>query len=267
MKPTARVGRRPIRRGLAAVLAVFLVPLGLALAAHFADGAQAFDWRTARRDSSGQAPDPAFTQEAVIQVYSARAVRWRGALGVHTWFAVKPQGAQSYTRLEVMGFGVGRGGEAVRVRNGVPDGYWFGSRPTLLRELRGGDEVDAMIARLHAAARRYPYNHEYRIWPGPNSNTFTAHLARAVPELSIDLPPTAIGKDFLPDGGVFASAPSGSGVQFSLGGLFGVMLAREEGIEFNVLGLSAGFDFWPPALKLPGVGRIGLPEHEPAGGS
>lgn len=253
-------------RGLVAVLLAFFVPLGLALTEHFADGAQAFDWRSARRDSSGQAPDPAQTPEAVIQVYAARAVRWRGALGVHTWIAAKPQGAAGYTRFEVMGFGVARGGEAVRVRAGVADAYWYGNRPTLLRELRGGEAVDRLIARLHAEAEAYPYQHEYRIWPGPNSNTFIAHLARAVPELRVDLPPTAIGKDYLPGGGVFARAPSGSGVQLSLGGLLGLILAPEEGVELNLLGLSVGLDFAPPALKLPGLGRIGLPGEDVARG-
>ena len=35
------------------------------------------DWRTASREPAGLAPDPATTQEAVVQVYAARAVRWR----------------------------------------------------------------------------------------------------------------------------------------------------------------------------------------------
>src|SRR5690606_13703991 len=113
-----------------------------------------------------------------------------------------------------------------------------------------------------AAAEAYPYRHEYRLWPGPNSNTFVAHLARAVPELRVDLPPTAIGKDYLPGGGVFARAPSGSGVQVSLGGLLGVTMALEEGVELNLLGLSVGLDLLPPALKLPGLGRLGWPEEE-----
>ncbi len=262
MRTAGNRWRGRYRRAVAAVLLVFVVPVGLALADHFSGAAAGFDWRSARRDSSGQAPDPARTPEAVIQVFAARAVRWRGALGVHTWIAAKPQGAAAYTRFEVTGFGVARGGDAVRVRSGVPDAYWYGNRPTLLRELRGGEEVDRLIARLHAVAEHYPYRHEYRLWPGPNSNTFIAHLARAVPELRVDLPPTAIGKDYLPGGGVFARAPSGSGVQLSLGGLLGVTMALEEGLEFNVLGLSAGIDFVPPALRLPGLGRIGLPGED-----
>ena len=110
--------------------------------------------------------------------------------------------------------------------------------------------------------RAYPHNSRYNVWPGPNSNTFIAHLARKVPELALELPPTAIGKDYLPEGGFFHKPPSGSGLQLSLGGLFGLMLAPEEGIELNLLGLTAGIDFSPPAIKLPGVGRVGYADFE-----
>jgi len=103
----------------------------------------------------------------------------------------------------------------------------------------------------------YPYKNQYRTWPGPNSNTFTAMMGRVLPELQLDLPPTAIGKDFIADDEIFASSPSGTGFQVSLFGLFGIMLATEEGLEVNVLGLSLGVDPLDLAVKLPGVGRLG----------
>lgn len=214
-------------------------------------------WWQARRDSSGQAPDPATTPEAVVQVYAARTVGWRGALGVHTWIAVKPRGAPSYTRYEVIGWGVDRGAPAVRVNRTGPDNYWFGARPELLADRRG-DGVDALVARVEAAVAAYPYPATYRTWPGPNSNTFTAHVGRAVPELRLDLPPTAIGKDYLPGTGPVVLAPSGTGVQLSLLGLLGVLVGVEEGVEVNVLGLTFGVDLNRPALKLPGLGRLGF---------
>ena len=249
---------RRLRRGILLGLALgFFVPLAAGVANHYARDDLATDWRTARRDSAGLAPDPRDTPEAVIQVYAARAFRWRGAFGVHTWIAAKPRDADEYTRFEVFGWGVHHGGSAVRVGSGIADAYWYGSAPTLLRELRGGAEIDAYIDRLHEAAARYPHAHEYSVWPGPNSNTFIAYLGRAVPELRLDLPPTAIGKDYLPEGALLASAPSGGGVQLSLGGLLGVIVAPEEGVELNLLGLSLGVDIAPPALKLPGLGRIG----------
>ena len=80
-----------------------------------------------------------------------------------------------------------------------------------------------------------------------------------MPELRLDLPPPAIGKDF-PGSSIFAVAPSGTGYQLSLYGLLGVMGALEEGIELNLLGLSFGLDFNTPGVRLPGMGRIGLPQ-------
>jgi hypothetical protein len=216
------------------------------------------NWRQARRDSSGQAPDPATTPEAVLQVYAARAVGLKGMLGVHTWVAVKPAGAPAYTRYEVVGWGVDRGAPAVRVNRTGPDNYWFGAAPELLVDLRG-EGVDALIERVQAAVTTYPYPSTYRTWPGPNSNTFTAYVARAVPELRLDLPPTAVGKDYLPKGVPAGWSPSGTGVQLSLLGLAGVLVGWEEGLEVNLLGLTFGVDVNGPALKLPAVGRVGLP--------
>ena len=102
--------------------------------------------------------------------------------------------------------------------------------------------------------RRYPHSHEYRTWPGPNSNTFVAYIGRQVPELRLDLPPTAIGKDYLAGGDLFGSAPSGTGYQLSLWGAAGVLVALREGIEVNLLGSVAGIRAWRPAIKLPGLG-------------
>jgi hypothetical protein len=184
-------------------------------------------------------------------------VGWKGVLGVHTWIAVKPSGAAAYTRYEVMGWGVDRGAPALRVNRTGPDNDWFGSRPELLVDRRG-EGVDALVEKVEAAVRAYPYPSTYRTWPGPNSNTFTAHVARAVPELRLDLPPTAVGKDYLPGGAPLGLAPSGTGVQLSLFGLAGVLVGLEEGIEVNVLGLTFGLDLNRPALKLPGLGRLGF---------
>src|SRR6187399_2651874 len=72
-------------------------------------------WRSASRAPVGLAPDPATTPEAVVQVYAARAVRWRGYFGVHTWIATKPANAPAFTVYEVTGFRVRRGGRAVTI--------------------------------------------------------------------------------------------------------------------------------------------------------
>ena len=51
--------------------------------------------------------------------------------------------------------------------------------------------------------------------------------------------------------------PSGTGLRLTLGGYAGVTLGWVEGIEISLMGLVAGLDLRRPALKLPGLGRIG----------
>jgi len=213
------------------------------------------DWRTASTAPVGLAPVPAVTPEAVVQVYGARTWGWRGNFGVHTWVAVKPENADAYTVYEVIGWRLRWSDTVVAIHQRAADARWYGNAPELYAEKRG-DEAEKLIPRIDAAARSYPHAKEYSAWPGPNSNTFTAWITRAVPELAVDLPPTAIGKDYMSDGPV-GSAPSGSGVQFSIGGLFALTASGVEGLEVNLLGLTFGVNPFDPALKLPLLGRLG----------
>jgi hypothetical protein len=214
-------------------------------------------WSQARWDSAGLAPDPASTPEPVVQVYAARAWGWKGVLAVHSWIVVKRAGAAAFERYEVVGWGVRRGAPAIRKDMRAVDGYWAGNPPQVVAERRGPG-VEELIDRIEAAIESYPYPDQYRTWPGPNSNTFIAHIGREVPELALNMPPTAVGKDYLSDGGLLARTPSGSGFQLSLLGVLGLSLGRAEGLEINLLGLVIGVDPLGLALKLPGVGRIGL---------
>lgn len=218
------------------------------------------DHRTADRSSTGIAPPAETTPEAVVQIYAARALNWRGIFGVHTWIATKPESATEYTLHHVIGWRLYRNLPAVISAPGIPDGRWFGNEPELIGELRGEAAAKA-IPKIIEAVATYPYPNEYQVWPGPNSNTFTAYVGRQVPELKMDLPVTAIGKDYPINGSLVDRAPSGTGYQFSMLGVLGLTMAREEGIEMNLLGLSFGIDFFRPALKLPFIGRLGVGEN------
>jgi hypothetical protein len=241
-----------------------MAPLVLALVIGAAAyGRMGVDWRTASRAPVGLAPDPLQTPDAIVQVYAARTVGLRGLFGVHSWIAVKPAGGTGYTVYEVLGWKLRGGDTAVASSERAPDARWYGNDPELLADVRGASAED-LIPRITRAVSSYPYGGEYRAWPGPNSNTFTAWVTRAVPELEVDLPPTAIGKDFL-RGRVFAAAPSGTGYQVSLRGLLAITVSRVEGLEFNILGLNFGIDPWPPAINLPLAGRLGAPLVESNG--
>jgi len=51
------------------------------------------DWRTADRSSAGLSPLPSDEKGAVVQGFAARAYDWRGVFAVHSWIAVKEEGA------------------------------------------------------------------------------------------------------------------------------------------------------------------------------
>lgn len=153
------------------------------------------DWRTASRESAGIAPDPAETREAVLHVYGADTWGWRGWFAIHTWIAAKRTGEEAYTIYEVIGWRASRGIPVVRVARDLPDRHWFGARPRLLKEHRG-EGVDTLIDAVERAVRDYPWPTQYKVFPGPNSNTFIAWVGRQVPELGLDLPFSAIGSGY-----------------------------------------------------------------------
>jgi hypothetical protein len=243
------------------ILTLLLLLTGPLYMAAFGSESSGASWRTASRDSSGQAPDPQSHPDAVIQVYAARTYSWRGHLAVHTWVSTKPEGAASYAVHQVIGFRSRRGLPVVSSQPDIPDRYWYGNKPELLLDIRG-EEAKRLLPAVLDAVRAYPYPDSYTMWPGPNSNTFTAHVGRSVPALMLTLPVTAIGKDYLPGGALLAGTPSGTGYQLSMLGALGLTVATHEGLEVNILGLAAGIDFRRPALKLPGIGRIGMPARE-----
>ena len=214
------------------------------------------DWRNAARDSGGVAPSPDEHPEAIVQVYGARAFGWRGAFAVHTWIALKPHGASDYTVHEVIGWHARYGGDTIISHSSAPDRHWYGQPARILAELRG-PEAAAAIPRIEALIASYPYNDRYVMWPGPNSNTFTAYIGRRIPELRLNLPTTAIGKDYLVGESLLAPTIAGHGQQFSVFGLFGVSLATSV-LEFNLLSLNFGLNFKPVALRIPGKWAIPL---------
>ena len=153
-------------------------------------------WHTASRQSAGIAPDPSVTNEAVLHVYGADTWGWRGWFSIHTWVAAKRTGESNYTVYDVVGWRGYSGQPVMRISQDIPDRYWFGEKPRLIKEHRGA-EVDELIDAVEKAADVYPWKTTYKAFPGPNSNTFTAWIAKRVPELELDLPFSAFGSGYV----------------------------------------------------------------------
>lgn len=244
--------RRSVRNVLVGILVLFLLPLALH-AALYVSKDRPGSFRDADWSSVGMLPPATADRDARLLVFTGRTGRWKGVFAVHSWVVFKPERATSWSRYDVVGWG-----QPVRSNGWAPDGRWFGNAPRVLVDVRGA-EAAALIPKVKLAIAGYGYRNfgDYRIWPGPNSNTFTAAVLRAVPELATSLPSNAVGKDFRPYPYV-GLTDSATGVEASLWGLLGVKLGWVEGVEVNLLGLVAGLDLRHPAVKLPGFGRIGM---------
>jgi hypothetical protein len=237
---------------LLALVTVFVAPVAASAGLYLLQDRG--DWRSADRSSAGLLPRPDGHPGALVRVFSARVVSWRGIVATHSWIVVKDPGAPAYQRFDYTAWG-----QPIWVDRFVPDGRWFGSTPEVVVAADGAD-AEAMIPRIRDTIRTYPYSApgDYQAWPGPNSNTFVAAVMSAVPEMRASLPATAIGKDFPFDGRWVGATPSRTGIRVNLGGYAGVTVGWVEGIEVNLFGAVAGLDLRRPGVKLPAIGRIGL---------
>ena len=244
--------RLTLKKVLVGLLALFLFPLAVH-AALYAGKDRPASFRDADWSSVGMLPPATADRDARLLVFTGRTGRWKGIFSLHSWVVFKPANATTWSRYDVVGWG-----QPVRSNGWAPDGRWFGDVPVVLLDVRGA-QAEALIPKVKAAIAEYGYNQfgDYRMWPGPNSNTFVATVLRAVPELETTLPPNAVGKDFraYPYVGL---TDSRTGVEASLFGLLGFKLGWVEGVEVNFLGLVAGLDLRHPGIKLPGFGRIGI---------
>jgi hypothetical protein len=210
-------------------------------------------WRAANWGSSGLLPAANTVQSARVMLLSTRTGRWKGIFAEHMSIALKPEGADQWTRYDVVGWG-----NPVRRDAYVADAYWYGNAPRVIFKLEG-DSAAALIPRIEASIRQYPNGRRgsYTVWPGPNSNTFVSWVVRHTEGFQAELPPVAVGKDWLGwIGG--APAPSKTGFTASIAGLIGGTLALEEGAELHLLGSTIGLDPNDLAIKLPALGKLSL---------
>lgn len=115
-------------------------------------------------------------------------------------------------------------------------------------------KIDACLA--EASKDFYQRHPDYFPIPGPNSNTFVAHLDRAC-SLMIELPATAIGRDYV---GIVGADITEAGTGVQIGSIpFGLRVGLREGVGVQIFGLPLGVHFWPPGIDLPvNPGRLGF---------
>ncbi|ORE90766.1 DUF3750 domain-containing protein [Aurantimonas sp. 22II-16-19i] len=236
-----------------AIVLVYLLPAAASAALWYV-GEHATSWRTADWSSSGLFEPAGKVPEARVYVLSARTGGLKGALSEHSWIVVKESGATSYERWDKVGWG-----SPVR-HNGYPaDGRWYSNQPRVVFAATGG-AAERLIPKIRAAIATYPFAMRggYHIFPGPNSNSFVAHVMRQVPEIDVALPPVSVGRDY-PTGGRLAYLdPDGRDLHLSLFGYAGLSAGWKNGLEINLLGLVAGVDIRRIGIKVPAFGTFAL---------
>ena len=110
-----------------------------------------------------------------MRIFSARTVSWRGIVATHSWVVIKELRGAAYERFDYTAWG----GPIWKDRF-VPDGRWFGAEPEVIFAA-DGENAQRMIPLIRSTIERYRYPNpgDYRIWPGPNSNTFVAAIMQA----------------------------------------------------------------------------------------
>jgi hypothetical protein len=110
---------------LVAFVLVFIAPVALSAVLYLSQNKG--DWRLADRSSTGLLPSAPGHADAVVRIFSARTVSWRGIVATHSWIVIKDQGARTYQRFDYTAWG-----QPIWVDRFVPDGRWFGSVPEIV---------------------------------------------------------------------------------------------------------------------------------------
>ncbi|KQT45234.1 hypothetical protein ASG43_13210 [Aureimonas sp. Leaf454] len=235
------------------LLLVYIAPVALS-ALLWKVGEHPGSWRDADWTSAKLLPAPADAPEAAVYVLSARTGGLKGAVSEHSWIVLKEEGAKAYERWDKVGWG-----SPIRRNGYAADGRWYSNEPRIVLALRG-PQAEAAIPAFRSAIEAYPYaaHGGYRIFPGPNSNTFVAHVLRHVPGIAANLSPVAVGRDFPSEGRLVSFDRDREDIRLSLFGYAGAVIGWTSGIEVNVLGLVAGVDPRRLAVKVPAFGTFAL---------
>lgn len=236
-----------------AILILFITP-ALATAGWWTLQDRPGSWRNADWSSAGILPRAPTKEEAAIYVLAARTGGLKGAFALHSWVVVKKPGSDRYDRYDKVGWG-----SPIRHNGYAADGRWYSNAPQIVASATG-PEAARLIPLVEAAISDYRFSKsgDYRIWPGPNSNSFVAHVLRGVPELGVTLPSNATGRDYAPGFFSVDLAPDWRDIHVTFGGLIGFAAGARSGIEIHFAGLVAGLDFASPAVKIPAYGTVRL---------
>jgi len=203
---------------------------------------------------------PADEEEYVLLV---RSRWWAEGPVQHLSFELK-DGTGSWERIHVYGYGSSSTPRESGVKSSRIGGPPRPSSKEPILAIRRGDDAREAIEVVRRLAQDYREGDEsrtdaangYRLWPGPNSNTFVDRVARQTPHLAFEASHLAVGKDyarFVRAG--LTTTKTGFEIETPI---LGVQVGLREGVELHLLQLTFGVSLFPPALKVPFQSRLGF---------
>ncbi len=202
-------------------------------------------------------PEPSIPSEGPAVALVGAPIPKIGLVARHTWLLVRGAGESRWERWEMWqdaGLTASAAGHVHRDLLQPLEGV--GAGKASVEWLLVGEGTQAAVECVRREAPAYQERNDYRVWPGPNSNTFTDTMIRRC-QLGAPMTGTAVGKDW--QGWFFVgSSRQGTGLEVEVAGILGLVIGIREGVELHALGTTVGVDLWPPALIVPfGDGRLG----------
>src|ERR1700743_1501357 len=85
-------------------LLLYVLPIAASAVAYYFK-ARGADWRSADRSNVVLLPAADASTAALVRVFSARTVSWRGILATHSWVVIKARGSLAYERFDYTAWG------------------------------------------------------------------------------------------------------------------------------------------------------------------
>ena len=169
---------------------------------------------------------------------------WVARFAKHTFVDYRADVKSSWRRIEIVNSRSGILHHTIDDKQAHSPQRW-GERVHVLSQ-SDGSQNPHFVRDIALFAKEYDQS-VYRVWPGPNSNTFAEKLCRKIKGIDANLHHNAVGKEH---GFYIGKTAGGTGVELQTP-IVGASLGLREGVEVNIIGLSAGVSISPFRVKIP----------------
>lgn len=180
----------------------------------------------------------------IVQLRAAKIPKI-GFLAIHYWFVISQD--STIERWEIwQKANVSQNSWGHLHKNLMKHDQGVGNGNSWIEKEWTGKNADLLAKIIKNSPQKYLYNHIYRYWPGPNSNTYIQWIFNQA-NINYDLNSRGIGKDYL---GLICLRKTSKIMQFYTP-IFGIKFRFNQGLELHFLTLTFGININPFMVKTP----------------